>query len=70
MDVGKGSWEFLAGQSWSLMTPNRRGVSPLPQDVFYSQDMDVNYQLGLTWGRLPGFRGAYHFGDKAVSQWP
>lgn len=66
VDVSKGGWEFLAGQSWSLMTPNRRGVSPLPQDVFYSQDIDVNYQLGLTWGRLPGFRGAYHFGDKAA----
>ncbi len=66
VDVQKNGWEFLAGQSWSLATPNRRGVSPLPGDVFFSQDMDVNYQLGLTWSRVPGFRGAYHFGDKAV----
>ena len=66
VDIQKNGWEFLAGQSWSLATPNRRGVSPLPGDVFYSQDMDVNYQLGLTWGRIPGFRGAYHFSDKAV----
>jgi hypothetical protein len=66
VDVQKGGWEFLAGQSWSLMTPNRWGVSPLPGDVFYSQDIDVNYQLGLTWGRIPGFRGAYHFSDKAA----
>jgi hypothetical protein len=65
VDVQKNGWEFLAGQSWSLMTPNRRGVSPLPGDLFYSQDIDVNYQLGLTWGRIPGFRGAYHWGDKA-----
>ena len=66
VDVQKNGWEFLAGQSWSLMTPNRRGVSPLPGDIFYSQDIDVNYQLGLTWGRIPGFRGAYHFSDKAA----
>ena len=66
VDVQKNGWEFLAGQSWSLATPNRRGVSPLPGDIFYSQDMDVNYQAGLTWERVPGFRGAYHWGDKAA----
>ena len=66
VDVQNGGWEFLAGQSWSLATPNRRSVSPLPGDVFYSQDMDVNYQLGLTWSRVPGFRAAYHFSDKAA----
>ena len=31
-------FEFLAGQSWSLMTPNRNGLSPAPGDLFYSQD--------------------------------
>jgi len=66
VDVTKGGWEFLAGQSWSLMTTNRKGVSPLPGDLFYSQDIDVNYQAGLTWGRIPGFRGAYHWGSKAA----
>jgi hypothetical protein len=66
VDVMKGKNEFLAGQSWSLMTPNRRGVSPLPADLFYSQDIDVNYQLGLTWGRIPGFRYAYHASDKVA----
>jgi hypothetical protein len=66
VDVQKGKNEFLAGQSWSLMTPNRKGVSPLPGDLFYSQDVDVNYQLGLTWGRIPGFRYAYHPSDKVA----
>jgi hypothetical protein len=66
VDVMKGKNEFLAGQSWSLMTPNRRGVSPLPGDLFYSQDVDVNYQLGLTWGRIPGFRYAYHPNEKTA----
>jgi hypothetical protein len=64
VDVAKGHWDFLAGQSWSLMTPNRFGVSAVPSDIFYSQDIDVNYQAGLTWSRVPGFRAAYHFSDK------
>lgn len=67
VDVRRNNWEFLAGQSWSLMTPNRVGVSPLPGDVFFSQDMDVNYQAGLVWSRVPGFRGAYHFNNNKVS---
>src|SRR6478609_4985100 len=28
IDVRKQKWEFLAGQSWSMMVPNRRGISP------------------------------------------
>jgi len=66
VDVQKGKNEFLAGQSWSLMTPNRKGISPLPGDIFYSQDIDVNYQVGLTWGRIPGFRYVYHASDKVA----
>jgi hypothetical protein len=65
VDLSRGHWEFLAGQSWSLMTPGRTALSPIPGDIFYSQDIDVNYQLGLVWGRIPGFRGTYHFSDKA-----
>ena len=60
VDVRKSKWEVLAGQSWSMMTPNRKGISPLPGDLFFSQNVDVNYQLGLTWGRIPGFRVVYH----------
>jgi len=63
VDVRKGGWEFLAGQSWSMLTPNRKGISPLPGDLFYSQVFDVNYMAGLTWTRQPGFRVLYHFGS-------
>ncbi len=63
VDARKGGWEFLAGQSWSMLTPNRKGISPLPGDLFYSQVMDVNYMAGLTWSRQPGMRVLYHFGD-------
>lgn len=60
VDVTKDKWEFLAGQSWSMLTPNRQGISPLPGDIFYSQVMDVNYLVGLTWTRQPGVRVLYH----------
>jgi uncharacterized coiled-coil protein SlyX len=67
VDLARGSWEVLGGQTWSLLTPGRKGISPLPADVFYTQDMDVNYQLGLFWGRIPELRFVYHHpSDKAA----
>ena len=66
VDVRKGGWEFLAGQSWSMLTPNRKGISPLPGDIFYSQVFDVNYMAGLTWTRQPGMRVLYHFNPQLV----
>jgi hypothetical protein len=66
VDVRKGAWEVLGGQTWSLITPGRTGISPLPGDLFFSQNIDVNYQLGLVWGRIPELRAVYHAGDKAA----
>jgi len=67
VDVRRGSWEMLGGQTWSLITPGRNGISPLPGDLFYSQDIDVNYQAGLFWGRIPELRFVYHApSDKAA----
>ena len=60
VDVRRGSWEILGGQTWSLLTPGRVGISPIPADIFYSQDIDVNYQAGLFWGRIPELRFVYH----------
>ena len=64
VDVRKGAWEVLGGQTWSLITPGRSGISPLPGDLFYSQDIDVNYQAGLVWGRIPELRLVYHASPK------
>jgi len=60
VDIRRGSWEVLGGQTWSLMTPGRSGISPLPADLFYSQVIDVNYLPGLFWGRIPELRFVYH----------
>jgi len=63
VDAKKSGIEILAGQSWSFLTPNRNGLSALPADIFYSQLMDTNYQLGLTWSRQPQFRIIAHPND-------
>lgn len=60
VDVKRDKWEFLGGQSWTFLTPNRTGLSPAPSDLFYSQNIDPNYQVGLTWTRAPQFRIVYH----------
>jgi hypothetical protein len=66
VDVTKDKWEMLGGQTWSLITPGRTGISPLPGNLFYTQNIDVNYQAGLVWGRIPEFRLVYHPSDKAA----
>ncbi len=63
VDVEKNGFEFLGGQDWSMMTPNRKGLSPLPSDIFYTQDMDTNYQAGLVWSRQTQFRFIAHPND-------
>lgn len=59
-DLRRGKWEALAGQEWSLLTPNRVGLSPYTQDVFYTLNEDPNFQVGLTWARQAQFRVVYH----------
>ena len=66
VDVQKDKWEVLGGQTWSLITPGRTGISPLPGNIFYSQDIDVNYQAGLVWGRIPELRFVLRPMDKVA----
>ncbi|MGH9611683.1 MAG: hypothetical protein ACRD4P_01235, partial [Bryobacteraceae bacterium] len=63
VDIRKDKFEFLGGQTWSLLMPNRKGLSALPSDLFYTQDMDTNYQAGLVWSRAPEARFIYHPND-------
>jgi hypothetical protein len=58
--VKHGKWELLGGQEWSLLTPNRVGLSPYTSDVFYTYNEDPNFQVGLIWARQAQFRVTYH----------
>jgi hypothetical protein len=60
LDLKRGKWEFLAGQSWGWLAPNRIGLSPYPSDVFTTMNLDSSYQSGLTQTRAAQFRVAYH----------
>ena len=59
-DIKHGKWEVIGGQTWSLLTPNRAGLSPMPSDVFTGYRLDTNYFAGLTYARQAAFRVVYH----------
>jgi len=63
LDVKRGKWEFLGGQTWGLQTPNRVGLSPMPADVFAPIGEDAQTHVGLPYTRAAEFRAVYHFSD-------
>jgi hypothetical protein len=62
-DIRKNQFEFLAGQAFTMMTPNRRGVSALSADLFLPQVIDPNLHVGMVWNRNPQLRFVYHASD-------
>ncbi len=64
VNVARGKWEVLGGQTWTLLTPNRFAVSPVSSNVFVGLGEDSNYMTGLVWGRPGQLRVAYHPNDK------
>jgi hypothetical protein len=64
LDLKRGKWEFLAGQTWGLQTPNRVGLSPAPADVFVPIGEDAQTHVGLNYTRAAEFRAVYHFTDR------
>jgi hypothetical protein len=63
LDLKRGKWEFLGGQTWGLQTPNRVGLSPAPADVFAPIGEDAQTHVGLPYTRAAEFRVVYHFND-------
>src|SRR5258708_26929734 len=63
MDWRKGDVEVFAGQGWSLLTPNRVGVSPENKDVYTTRNVDRNSQVGIVWTRADQIRLAIHSGN-------
>jgi hypothetical protein len=59
-DLKRGKWEFLGGQTWSWLTPNRDGIGPMPVDLAITYNEDQNVGLGLAYTRAAEFRAAYH----------
>ena len=63
LDLKRGSWEFLAGQSWGLETPNRKGLSPNPADLMLTIGEDANVHVGIPYTRAGLFRAVWHAND-------
>ncbi len=59
-DSRRGKWEFLGGQTWSWLTPNRTGIGPIPADLAITYNEDQNIGVGLAYTRAAEFRVAYH----------
>jgi hypothetical protein len=56
----RGKWEFLGGQTWSWLTPNRDGIGPMPSDLAITYNEDQNLGVGVPYTRAAEFRVAYH----------
>jgi hypothetical protein len=65
-DIRKSRLEFLAGQAFTMMTPNRTGLSALSSDLFLPQVIDPNLHVGMVWNRNPQLRVVYHASDSAA----
>jgi hypothetical protein len=59
-DFKRGKWEFLGGQTWSWMPPNRTGIGPIPADLAITYNEDQNIGVGLAYTRAAEIRAAYH----------
>src|SRR5260370_7003462 len=63
LDLKRGKWEFLGGQTWGLQSPNRAGLSPNPSDIFTTLGEDAQTHVGVNYTRAAEFRATYHFND-------
>src|SRR6202050_4261471 len=62
-DAKRGKWEFLGGQTWSWLTPNRNGIGPLPSDLAITYNEDQNLGVGVPYTRAAKLRAAYHVNE-------
>src|SRR5271170_3699090 len=63
MDLKRGKWEVLGGQTYSWLTPNRNGLGPNLADLVLTYNEDQDVQVGLPYTRAAEFRVAYHFNE-------
>lgn len=59
VDLKRTKWEFIGGQTWSLVTPNRTGLGTMPSDLAITLNEDANIQVGIQHTRQSTFRAIY-----------
>jgi hypothetical protein len=61
LNLTAGKWDILGGQSWSLLTPNRSGLSPFLSEIYNTVHLDTAYNAGIVYARQAQLRVVYHF---------
>jgi hypothetical protein len=61
LNITAGKWDILGGQNWSLLTPNRSGLSPFLSDIYNTVHLDTAYNAGIVYARQAQMRVVYHF---------
>ena len=64
MDWANEGWHILAGDSWSLVTMNSKGITP--RNEVLPPNIDAQYNVGYVWARQPQFRITKDLFDKTV----
>lgn len=57
VNVGRGKWNMLAGQTWSWATPGLEHLDPA--SPFVTRNIDLAYHVGIPWTRAAQFRAGY-----------
>jgi hypothetical protein len=60
LNLSAGKWDVLGGQSWSLLTPNRSGLSPFLSEIYNTVHLDTAYNAGIVYARQAQLRLVYH----------
>ncbi len=63
LDLDQYGLSLLAGQNWSLLTMNSKGITP--RNEVTPPQIDAQYIPGFAWARQPQVRLTYHTPDKA-----
>ncbi len=64
IDWAESGWHFLAGQTFSLVTLDSKGITP--RNEITPLTIDGQYTTGFTWTRQPGVRITKDLFDKTV----
>ena len=64
MDFAQEGWRLLAGDEWSLVTMNSKGITP--RNEVLPPNIDAQYNVGYVWARQPQFRVTKDFLNKTL----
>src|SRR5258707_4349570 len=60
LDLKRGKWEFLGGQTSGLQSPNRAGLSPQPSDIITTLGEEAQNQVRVNHTRAGQVRGTHY----------